>query len=96
MKNLELNAKLRSLVFNCQKEERERERVRAHKMGGAEGGESQANSPLSTEPNARLDLTTLRSGPEQKPESKGHFSSEILKNSEFSTELIPEFRKFME
>ena len=36
-------------------------------MGGAEGGESEADSVLSVESNVGLDLTILRSRPEPKP-----------------------------
>ena len=52
--------------------ERERERALTHiqvhvsRRGRGRGRESQANFPLSTEPEVGLDLMTLRSQPELK------------------------------
>ena len=46
-----------------------RERERASTAGGAAEGEGEAGSPLSKEPNARLDPRTLESGPEAKADA---------------------------
>ena len=63
--------------------EREGERAREQEEGQRER-KSQADSLLSKEPDARLDLTTLRSRPELKSRV-GHSTNEAIQTLQHST-----------